>query len=164
MYASKWRIGMRRSTSMLWCPNITDQDKTFEVLEDIANKVDQINTGDKHYFIHIEECDQFANDPERMERIFQKLFESYRNNKVHLTFSTSRPAPEIISNWLLELTDLKIIFKLATPEDYITVADEDFSNIMKDLQGTKIACLRDEFTEILPLTVDEVISAEKFRL
>ncbi len=148
----------------LYCPNITDQTKALKVLESVAEQIDQINSSTKHYFIHIEECNQFASDTERMKQIFQKLFQNKSDSKIHLIFSTSRPSKEIFADWLLEISDLKIIFKLPKPDDYITVAGEDFSNILKGVPSYKIACLRDEFIQLLPLSVEEVISAEKFRL
>lgn len=96
--------------------------------------------------------------------IFSKLLETRVDNKVHQIFSTSRPAPEIFTDWLLEISDLKVMFKLPKPKDYITLAGEGFSKYTKDVPGDKIACLRDEFTQLLPLSVEEVMSAEKLRL
>jgi hypothetical protein len=148
----------------LYTPTITDQNLALDVLDTLASRIEEINTGSKHYFIHIEECNQFVNEPERIRRILNILFDSHKDNKVHLIFSTSRPAPQIIPNWLLELTDLRIIFKLASPEDYITVADEDFSNVSLDEKGDKLIYLFDQITQVYPLNIEEVISAEKFKL
>ncbi len=148
----------------LYTPTITDQDLALDVLETLAREIEIINTEEKHYFIHIEECNQFANEPERMKRILNKLFDSHKDNKIHLIFSTSRPAPEIITDWLLELADLKIIFKLASSEDCITVAGENFSNSISNEVGEKIVILQNQITHLLPLSIDEVISAENFKL
>ncbi len=148
----------------LLCQNITNQEKAFEVLENIAHEVKLINTGTKHYFIHIEECDQFAKEPFRMKGILSSLIDSDANSNVHIVFSTSRPAPEIITDWLLELTDLKIIFQLASTYDYFTVSGEDLSNSISNEVGEKIVILQNQITYLLPLSVDEVISAENFKL
>ncbi len=153
-----------QQSSYLYCPNITNQDKAFEVLENIADQIDRINSSTKHYFIHIEECDQFANDPERMKQIFQKLSQNKSDSKIHFMFSTSRPSKEIFADWLLELADLKIIFHLPTPEDYITITGQDLSREFTNEPGEKVVILNNDTNLLQPLSVDEVINAQIFSL
>lgn len=148
----------------LYCPNITNQDQAFEVLESIVDQIDQINSSSIHYFIHIEECNQFASDTERMKQIFQKLFQNKSESKIHLIFSTSRSSKEIFADWLLELADLKIIFHLPTPEDYITITGQDLSREFTNEPGEKVVILNNDTNLLQPLSVDEVTSAQNFSL
>lgn len=147
----------------LYCPDILDQDLALETLERLANKVEEINTGAKHYFIHIEECDLFYKDPKRLEKSLKELLKYKENSKIHITFSTSRPATDVITPWLLELTDLKVVFPLASLVDSLTATGYNF---LKDLtmNGQKIVIFKNQIYQLLPFTAQESNLANGFKL
>ena len=148
----------------LYCPVITNQETAFQTLESLVGKLSEINSGTKHYFIHIEECNQFAYDQERIQKILNSLLESKANNKIHIIFSTSRPSKEIFADWLLELADLKIIFHLPTSEDYRTITGQDLADNFTDTSGEKIVILNNDTIFLQPLSTDQVTNAQNFNL
>ncbi len=156
--------GWNQQSPYLYCPVITNQKTAFQTLEILVDKLREINSGTKHYFIHIEECNQFAYDQERIQKILNSLLESKADNKIHIIFSTSRPSPDIFTPELLQLMNLKVIFQLPTAENYQNISEGKLTDNFPTTTGEKIIILDNKIFKILPLSSDEVVTAENFKL
>lgn len=148
----------------LYCPVITNQEIAFQTLEDLVAKLSEINSGTKHYFIHIEECNQFAYGQDRIQKILNSLLESKTDNKIHIIFSTSRPSPDIFTPELLQLMDLEVIFQLPTAENYQNISERKLTDNFPAATGEKIIILDNQVFKVLPLSTDEVATVENFKL
>lgn len=97
---------------------IAGQEEAMQELSDIQNKLqsDTINNNSL-LVVHIEECDQFAQEPEKMADFFAEFIKSKQNNNIVIVYSTSRPAEDAVPDWLINAADLKVIFKLASDTD-----------------------------------------------
>ena len=156
--------GWNQQSPYLYCPVITNQETAFQTLESIVGKLSEINSGTKHYFIHIEECNQFAYDQERIQKILNSLLESKTDNKIHIIFSTSRPSPDIFTPELLQLMNLKVIFQLPTAENYQNISEGKLTDNFPTTTGEKIAILNQDIIQLLPLTDQEIQSSVNFHL
>lgn len=140
-------------------------EKALEVLEDLVSKLDEINRGNKHLFVHIEELDFFVLDYERTKKVLTQLLKHKDNSKIHIIFSTSRPAPDIFTEWLLDLADMKIIYKMASSADYITITGKDYTSDFANSTGEeKFILIGEKTAHLLPYTAEEVATAENFKL
>lgn len=140
-------------------------EKALEVLEDLVSKLDEINKGNKHLFVHIEEMDLFALDYGRTKKALKQLLEHKDNSKIHIIFSTSRPSPDIFTEWLLSLVDMKIIGMMASSEGYTTITGKDYTvDFANSSGGEKFVLIGGTVAHLLPYTVEEVGLAENFKL
>ena len=153
-----------KNSPYLYYP-VSRTEEALGILENLGDKIYEINNSEKHLFIHIEECDLFVISEARMEKVLKRLLAQKANFKVHIIFSTSRPSPDIFSDWLLDLADLKIICEMASPTDYITVTGKDYSkDFTEGNVGEKIILFKNEVYHLLPLTAEETKSADSFKL
>jgi len=125
-------------------PRIVDAKKAIKILEQLANE----EIGDKHVFVHIEECDMFAVDRYRVENAILQLKISQPN--IHVVYSTSRPSEEVMSHDLICQADLKIIFKVASVETSKRLLMGDSAYHLK-LNGEKIIDMKNWKNKIIPL-------------
>lgn len=98
-----------KNSPYLLSPDIHKPQDAFEAFE-IA-----LNSHDKHKLtvIHVEECDMVIEDQERFEQLWNQ---ASKTENVLVVFSTSRPALNVLTNNILQDTDLKIVFKLSSAE------------------------------------------------
>lgn len=153
-----------QESNYLYCPDIVDQQEAFSVLESLASQADVINLGNKHYFIHIEECDLVVADPERMKNIIQTLLRVKQGSKFHVVFSSSRPSPEVFTDWLLTIANITIVFELPDKLAYRTVSAGRLDDVKLTSTGSKVIILDSAINYIEPLTIEEVMQAESFKL
>lgn len=138
-------VDWNQKSPYLYYPNITDQNLALEILEKLANSLSQINTELKHYFIHIEESDLFTYSYDRTEKALKQLLAQKEDSKVHIIFSTSRPTPDIMSQWLLDLVDVQ-------------------ASLQQGGIGEKVIHFNGKVMRLLPLTAQESELAQKFKL
>lgn len=92
--------------------NEAEQEKSVEILESLV----QVKGGDgRHIFIHIEECDMFAQFTERAENAVKSILKNRQD--ITIIYSTSRPGGNALRQSLLDLVDVKIVFEMATEKD-----------------------------------------------
>lgn len=98
-----------------------DSDKGLDVLEDMA-KLSQARINDSVtkplIFICIEECDMAFIEPPRFESALLIINGNAKQANMKLIFSTSRPAPDVISKQLLDSFDLVVAGQLASDADH----------------------------------------------
>ncbi len=95
--------------SYLISPVIYQPKDAFEAFEMALNSLDK----NKLTVIHIEECDMVIENQKRFEELWKKASESIN---VLVVFSTSRPSKDVLTDQILRMTDLKVVFKLSTAE------------------------------------------------
>ena len=94
----------------------------IELLEKMADEPQQ---RDKKIFIHIEECNMFANYTIRAEAAVTTLLN--RRKDVIIIYSTSRPSPnDAFRKELRDLADVRVISHLPTQRDYKYVMSKHF--------------------------------------
>jgi hypothetical protein len=69
-------------------------------------------------FICIEECDMAFIEPPRFENALMKINANAKQANMKLIFSTSRPAPDVISKQLMDSFDLIVAGQLASDADH----------------------------------------------
>lgn len=109
----------------LFLPPATGNE-AMDVLEKIAEESRLRVSGKKDatraIFVQMEECDLFYSFPERIKKALTSILADKAKNNIYIIFSTSRPSPkDVIQDWLLELTDLKVVFQLASTGDCRTL-------------------------------------------
>lgn len=125
-----------------------DSDRGLEVLEEMA-KLSQARIDDSVtkplIFICIEECDMAFIEPPRFERALLKINANAKQANMKLIFSTSRPAPDVISKQLLDSFDLVVAGQLASDADHEylgipkTQNAEPYSFTIKDNNQNKVS-------------------------
>lgn len=96
--------------------------ESIKRLEEIASS-DTDTT--KHTFVHIEECNIFAQYPERAEKALRGI--SQKRKDVTILYSTSRIDPsDSVPMYLLQMTDMTVIFKVPKIDDIEYVLREVF--------------------------------------
>ena len=94
------------------------QEETMQELNNIQNELQSDTTSKNSLLVvHIEECNQFAQEPEKMAGFFAEFIKSKQNNNIIIVYSTSRPAEDAVPDWLINAADLKVVFKLANSID-----------------------------------------------
>ncbi len=98
-----------------------NSDQGLGVLEDMAKlsqtRIDKSVTKPL-IFICIEECDMAFVDPPRFENALLKINANAKQANMKLIFSTSRPAPDVISKKLMSSFDLIVAGQLASDADH----------------------------------------------
>jgi len=109
----------------LYLPPIVDVEKGLNTLELLGNESIQRAKGkskkERAILIHIEECDMVYYDPARFKRAWLNITKHRNVNNMYLVFSTSRPSPAVLTKTILNETDLKVVFTLASREDSVHV-------------------------------------------
>lgn len=98
-----------------------DSEKGLRMLEEMAKlSGDRISnsTTKPLIFICIEECDMAFIDPPRFENAIMEINANAKKANMKLIFSTSRPAPDVISKQLMNSFDLIVAGQLASDADY----------------------------------------------
>jgi DNA segregation ATPase FtsK/SpoIIIE-like protein len=75
------------------------------------------NANSKAIFVHIEECDQFVQDPKATEEFFREFIQLKQDSNIFVVYSTSRPSENMLPTWLIDAADLKVVFNLASETD-----------------------------------------------
>lgn len=105
-----------------------DSEEGLSTLEKMAaiseKRVDSSSTKPM-VFICIEECDMAVLDQARFDAALMKLNKNAKAANIKLIFSTSRPAPDVISKQLLDSFDVILAGELASD------ADHEYLNIPK---------------------------------
>jgi DNA segregation ATPase FtsK/SpoIIIE-like protein len=98
-----------------------DSEEGIRVLEEMAllsqARIDESVTKPM-IFICIEECDMAFIEPPRFENALMKINANAKQANMKLVFSTSRPAPDVISKQLLCSFDLIVAGQLASDADH----------------------------------------------
>ena len=97
-----------------------DSEKGLDVLEEMAKlSQDRISESVTKplIFICIEECDMAFIEPPRFENALIKINANAKQANMKLIFSTSRPAPDVISKQLMNSFDLIVAGQLASDAD-----------------------------------------------
>jgi hypothetical protein len=98
-----------------------DSNEGLSVLEEMA-KLSQARIDDSVtkplIFICIEECDMAFIEPPRFENALMKINANAKQANMKLIFSTSRPAPDVISKQLMGSFDLIVAGQLASDVDH----------------------------------------------
>lgn len=98
-----------------------DSTKGLSVLEEMA-ELSQVRISEAIkkplIFICIEECDMAFIDPPRFENAIMEINANAKQANMKLIFSTSRPAPDVISKRLMKSFDLIVAGQLASDADH----------------------------------------------
>lgn len=98
-----------------------DSEEGLRVLEEMA-KLSQVRIDESVtkplIFICIEECDMAFIEPPRFENALMKINTNAKKANMTLIFSTSRPAPDVISKQLMNSFDLIVAGQLASDADH----------------------------------------------
>lgn len=102
-------------------PPVTDPDRALTVLEEVAEIAESRAKGEKDntgvIIVHLEECDLFQLNRSRVYKALDKLIQTKAKSNVYFVFSTSRPDPEYLTDYLIRNFDLKVVFNCAHPKD-----------------------------------------------
>lgn len=97
-----------------------NSEEGLNVLEEMA-ELSQARKDDSDtkplIFICIEECDMAFIEPPRFENALMKINANAKHANMKLIFSTSRPAPDVISKQLMNSFDLIVAGHLASDAD-----------------------------------------------
>ncbi len=143
-------------------------DSVIGVLENIA-ELSKLRAAGKEganraIFVHIEECDMLIKYPDRTKKALQAILETKAKNNIYIMFSTSRPDPvAVVTDWLLSLTDLKVVFNLAN-EDDCKVLGVGTDPLSFTRPGQRLLAFNDKTIYCQPFTELEVDSLSKFTL
>lgn len=97
-----------------------DADKPFELLDEMADLSDQRaneSVTKPLIFILIEECDMAATDQNRFDKAVITINKNAKKANMKLIYSTSRPAPDVVSKALIASFDLILTGQLASEAD-----------------------------------------------
>lgn len=101
-------------------PVVTDPDVGLDKLDELANlslERPENETKLPFIFVYIEECDMAAIDQERFDKAVATINHNAAAANMKLIYSTSRPAPNVVSKNLLSSFDLILVGQLASKAD-----------------------------------------------
>src|SRR3989344_4638050 len=134
-------------------------DIALNKFEELAERED---TGkDKVTIIHIEEMDMLNVSTPRFENALEKLLNHKNKNKIYVVFSTSRPGTDIITPKIKHLTDLMVVFILASREDSEFILGESLAENFSD-PGERVAVFKDKRIRLKPFSAEDVEAALKY--
>lgn len=141
------------------------REDAFEILASIQEELRKRNSGEsdnkKAIFVHIEECDQFAQDPVKTEAFFKEFIRLKQGSNIYLVYSTSRPSKAMLPDWLIESTDLKVVFGLANKENCQRVLGSDLP-LSFSKRGERVLAMKDVSHVCLPFMEDEIAGDEEY--
>lgn len=109
-----------------------NSEEGLSVLEEMA-KLSQVRIDDSVtkplIFICIEECDMAFIDPPRFENAVMEINANAKQANMKLIFSTSRPAPDVISKQLMDSFDLIVAGQLASDADHVYLGVPKIENL-----------------------------------
>jgi len=143
----------------LYLPPIVDAEKALNTLELLGNESIQRAKGkskrEKAIFIHIEECDMVYYDPARFQKAWLNIAKHRNVNNMYLVFSTSRPSPDVLTKTILNETDLKVVFTLASKEDSIHVLGKSVAEKFVE-SGEKMLVYDGKEVHLHPFSEEEI--------
>jgi DNA segregation ATPase FtsK/SpoIIIE-like protein len=83
--------------------------RRFKTLEDVAG-----SETDRKLVIHIEECDMVYRDRARMEAALDRLMAM---GNILVVYSTSRPDPGYLADWVRRYIDMRVVFAVSSEVD-----------------------------------------------
>ncbi len=156
---SGWR------TPFLYLPTVVDPrlglTRLAEIGEESKLRASGKTSKERAIFIHIEECDMVVLDKKRFVNFWLEIFNNKNKNNIYVVFSTSRPAPDVLTKEILENTDLKVVFTLASKEDSGRVLGKSLAENFNG-RGEKVLVYNQKEILSQPLTMKEVGEASEF--
>ena len=144
---------------------IADVSQGGATLNGILEEVKARNLGqqdkDMAIIVHIEECDQFAQNPAETENFYREFIKYKQSSNVYVVYSTSRPAIDVLPDWLIKSADLKVVFNLASEIDCKRVLGT-MTPLNFKKPGERILIYNDHITTCLPFTNEELKQIEEF--
>lgn len=126
----------------LFLPPVSGDD-AMDVLEGLTEPGMNLP---KTLFVHIEECDLIVQHPERFKKALKLLL---AKEGVHIVFSTSRISREdVLQDWLLDMVDVKIIFKLNSKEDCAFLGTD--SSPIHFVAGERLMVYKGKYIKLTP--------------
>lgn len=151
------RVDFHRWQSPYILSNETSMEVGIEKLELLGSgKPDP----SRHTFVHIEECNMFANYSDKAENAVREILAN--RNDVTIIYSTSRPGGNALPPSLLALIDTKIVFELSTQKDLDYVLGSE-NNVLPEGWG-KILWDKGQTTHLQPFSQDDVEVLNNFSL
>ncbi len=142
----------------------TDMEKSMQVFEEILKEVKERSLNQRNkkkaIFVHIEECDQFAVDPDKTTEFYKEFIRLKQGINVYVTYSTSRPSDEVLPDWLLENADMKVVFALASATDCQKVIGNNSPLTFEP--GERILAIRNKFIACQPFSSEELKQIQDF--
>ena len=92
-------------------------EEAFQVLENVG-----ISDTDRKLVIHIEECDMVYRDRARMEAALDRL---KAKGNVLVVYSTSRPDPAYLADWMRRYIDMAVVFAVSNEADSMFLLGSD---------------------------------------
>ncbi len=116
-------------------PIVRDIEEAFRVLENAGT-----SDTDRKLVIHIEECDMVYRDRARMEAALDRL---KAKENVMVVYSTSRPDPVYLADWMRRYIDMKVVFVVSSEADSRFLLGNDAATLLT-LPGERILSYRDK--------------------
>lgn len=104
----------------LFFPVVKDPGVGLDKLDELADlSVSRASSDDKKslLFVYIEECDMAAADQQRFDKAVMMINKNAKKANMKLVYSTSRPAPGVVSKNLIASFDLILSGQLASQAD-----------------------------------------------
>lgn len=141
-----------------------DMEKSIQVLEEIMEEVKERNLNqrskDRAIFVHIEECDQFAQNYDKTVEFYKEFIRLKHDSNIYVAYSTSRPSVEVLPDWLIESADMKAVFGLASEVDCQRVLGNSLPLAFKS--GERIIAIKNKFIACQPFSNEELKQIQDF--
>ena len=124
-------------------PIVHDIEEAFRVLESAGSDTD------RKLVIHIEECDMVYRDRARMEAALDRL---KAKENVMVVYSTSRPDPVYLADWMRRYIDMKVVFAVSSEADSRFLLGNDAATSFT-LPGERIVAYQDKQVRCMPLSL-----------
>jgi DNA segregation ATPase FtsK/SpoIIIE-like protein len=115
------------------------------------------NANSKAIFVHIEECDQFVQDPKATEEFFREFIQLKQDSNIFVVYSTSRPSENMLPTWLIDAADLKVVFNLASETDCQRVLGNNLP-LSFSKPGERILVLKNSSFVCQPLSIENCVN------
>lgn len=127
-------------------PIVHDIKEAFQVLESVGSDTD------RKLVIHIEECDMVYRDRARMEAALDRL---KAKENVMVVYSTSRPDPVYLADWMRRYIDMKVVFAVSSEADSRFLLGNDAATSFT-LPGERIVAYQDKQVRCMPIEVRDL--------
>lgn len=153
------------TSNYLYLPTIYDSKQALNAFEllgsESASRAKNDSMKKKSIFIHIEECDMVFQDKKRFEDTWVKISENKDRSNIYLVFSTSRVGREVLSEKILNNTDLKAAFTMVSEESSKLVLGKSTAEKFNGL-GEKVLVFNNKEIFCRPFSQEELEEINEF--